>query len=313
MGRTSYRGGVTDGDGKLTSDWRNLFARYSDRFMLGSDTWINERWFGYDTIFKEYRGWLAQARRIANGNALPLFRTAGLIRIPNGEKSNMKLYMHPVSITSRPVRLFAADNNIAMDEEVVDLFTGVHLQPPYSTINPNCLVPMLEDGDTKLTESSAILKYLADKIGSPAYPKDLRARAKVNEMMDWINTNFYREWGYNLCYPQLFPHLKRRSDEAQQATLEFGRENARRWLKLLNDYWLGPNKTYLCGDQITIADYFGSGIVTLGEIIRVDFTPYPNVKRWLDAMKKRPNWAKVNEAFYGLRAAVKEQKFVTLA
>ncbi len=223
----------------------------------------------------------------------------------------MKLYMHPVSMTSRPVRLFAAENNIAMDEEVVDLFTGAHMQPPYSTLNPNCLVPMLEDANLKLTESSAILKYLADKIGSPAYPKDLKARAKVNEMMDWINTNFYREWGYNLCYPQLFPHLKRRSDEAQQATLEFGRENSKRWLKLLNDHWLG-SKTYLCGDQITIADYFGSGIVTLGEIIGIDFTPYPNVKRWLDMMKKRPSWSKVNEAFNGLREAVKGQKFVTL-
>ena len=77
-GELSYRGGITGGDGKLTSDWRNLFARYSDRFLLGSDTWINERWFGYDTIFKEYRGWLAQlpsdqAQRIANGNALRLF------------------------------------------------------------------------------------------------------------------------------------------------------------------------------------------------------------------------------------------------
>ena len=46
--------------------------------LLGSDTWINERWFGYDTIFKEYRGWLAQlpsdqAQRIASGNALRLF------------------------------------------------------------------------------------------------------------------------------------------------------------------------------------------------------------------------------------------------
>ena len=151
----------------------------------------------------------------------------------------MKLYMHPVSMTSRPVRLFIADNNIPVDEEVVDLFTGAHMQPPYSNINPNCLVPMLEDGDLKLTESSAILKYLADKIGSPAYPKDLKQRAKVNEMMDWINTNFYREWGYNLCYPQLFPHLKRRSDEAQAATLEFGKENAKRWLKILNDHWLG--------------------------------------------------------------------------
>ena len=77
-GELSYRGGITGGDGKLTSDWRNIFARYSDWFLLGSDTWINERWFGYDTIFKEYRGWLAQlpsdqAQRIASGNALRLF------------------------------------------------------------------------------------------------------------------------------------------------------------------------------------------------------------------------------------------------
>jgi len=225
----------------------------------------------------------------------------------------MKLYMHPVSTACRPVLLFAADNKIALDEELVDLMTGAHLQPPYSTINPNCLVPMLEDGDFRLTESSAILKYLADKIGSPAYPKDLKERAKVNEMMDWINTNFYRDWGYNLCYPQLFPHLKCRSDEAQAATLELGQKNAKRWLKVLNDYWLGGNKTYLCGNQITIADYFASGIVSLGEIIRADLSPYPNLLRWLAVMKKLPSWAKVNETFYGLAGSVKDQKFVALA
>lgn len=225
----------------------------------------------------------------------------------------MKLYMHPLSMTTRPVRLFIADNNIPIDEEIVDLLTGAHMQPPYSDINPNCLVPMIDDNGFKLTESSAILKYLADKIGSPAYPKDLQARAKVNEMMDWINTNFYREWGYNLCYPQLFPNLKRRSDEAQAATLELGKENAKRWLKVLDGHWIGPDKTYLCGNEITIADYFGSGIVTLGEIIGVDFSPYPNVKRWLDTMKKRPNWDTVNEAFHGFRDAMKGQPFVTLA
>jgi len=225
----------------------------------------------------------------------------------------MKLYMHPVSTTCRSVRLFAAENNVPMEEELVDLMTGAHFQPPYANLNPNCLVPMLEDGDLTLTESSAILKYLADKIGSPAYPKDLKQRAKVNEMMDWMNTNFGREWGYNLCYPQLFPHMKRRSDEAQAATLELGRDNARRWLTILNDHWIGPNKAYLCGNEITIADYFASGIVTLGEAIGVDFSPYPNVKRWLDNMKKLPSWPKVNEAFNGLVAHVKGQKFVTLA
>jgi glutathione S-transferase len=225
----------------------------------------------------------------------------------------MKLYMHPVSMTSRPVRLFAAENRIAMDEEVIDLMSGAHLRPPYAEINPNGLVPMLEDGDLRLTESSAILKYLADKIDSPAYPKDLKARAKVNEMMDWINTNFYRDWGYNLCYPQVFPHLKRRSEEAQAATLEFGRENAKRWLRLLDQYWLGPNKAYLCGNDITIADYFGSGIVTLGEVIGVDFSPYPNVKRWLGRMKALPSWPKINEAFDGLVASLKGRTFVTLS
>jgi glutathione S-transferase len=225
----------------------------------------------------------------------------------------MKLYMHPVSMTSRPVRLFAAESKIAMDEQTIDLFAGEHMQPTYAGINPNCLVPMLEDDDLKLTESSAILKYLADKVGSPAYPKDLKKRAKVNEMMDWINTNFYREWGYNLCYPQMFPHLKRRSDEAQAATLELGRENAKRWLKVLNDHWIGPNNNYLCGKEITIADYFGACLVTVGEVIGVDFSPYPNVTRWVDTMKKLPSWSKVNEAFNGLVSSVKGQKFVTLS
>jgi hypothetical protein len=44
--------------------------------------------------------------------------------------------------------------------------------------------------------------------------------------------------------------LKRRSEGAQAATPEFGKENSKRWLKVLNDYWLGNN-----GDQIIIADY----------------------------------------------------------
>jgi hypothetical protein len=78
MGELSYRSGITAGDGRLASEWRELFARHSDRFLLGSDTWINERWFGYDTIMQTYRGWLAQlpedqAKRIAHGNAERLF------------------------------------------------------------------------------------------------------------------------------------------------------------------------------------------------------------------------------------------------
>ena len=77
-GELSYRNGITQGGGELAAEWRDLFARYSDRFLLGSDTWINERWASYDDILREYRGWLAQlpplqAQRIASGNAERLF------------------------------------------------------------------------------------------------------------------------------------------------------------------------------------------------------------------------------------------------
>ena len=104
----------------------------------------------------------------------------------------MKLYMHPVSTTSRPVMMFIAENGIDVDMQTVDLMSGEHMNAAYAAINPNQPVPVLEDGDFRLTESSAILKYLADSIDSPAYPKDLKQRARVNASMDWFNTDFYR-------------------------------------------------------------------------------------------------------------------------
>ena len=77
-GELSYRSGITESGGTLSNAWRDLFTRYSDRFLLGSDTWINERWASYGSIMADYRAWLAQlppeiAAKIANGNAKALF------------------------------------------------------------------------------------------------------------------------------------------------------------------------------------------------------------------------------------------------
>jgi glutathione S-transferase len=207
---------------------------------------------------------------------------------------------------------FIADNNIACDMQVVDLFSGEHMKPAYAAINPNKQVPVLEDGDFRLTESSAILKYLADKTGSPAYPKDLKQRARVNEMMDWLNSNLYRDWGYGLIYPQVFPGHKRRSDEAQTATVAWAKEKCQGWLQLLNDHFLGSGKKYLCGDEVTIADYFGYALLQVGELIRCDFSAYPNVARWMNAMRDRPSTAKVYEAIRGFAEQVKSQPFVAV-
>jgi hypothetical protein len=77
-GELSYRRGIVAGNGDLTPEWRGLFEKYPDRFLLGSDTWISERWTSYGEIMAGYRGWLKQlprdvAAKIAHGNARRLF------------------------------------------------------------------------------------------------------------------------------------------------------------------------------------------------------------------------------------------------
>ena len=216
----------------------------------------------------------------------------------------MKIYYHPASTTSRPLMLFANESGMKIDFQVVDLFTGEHYKPPYEAINPNHLVPTLDDGDFRLTESSAILKYLAEKAGSPAYPKDLKQRARVNERMDWINTQLCRDLAYGLIYPQIFPHHKRQSDEAQKATLAWAKERAGGWMKVLDAHLIGSGD-YLCGKQITIADYYAAPFVALAEAVGSDLSGYPNVKRWLGRMKSLKSWGKVNEVINGYAASLK--------
>ena len=224
----------------------------------------------------------------------------------------MKLYYHPISTTSRPIMLFAAENGIPLEMQVVDLFTGEHVQPPYSTLNPNKLVPTLEDGDFVLTENSAILKYLADKIDSPAYPKELQQRARVNERMDWTSTQLCIDLVYALVYPQIFDLHKRRSEEAQAATLERGRERARSWLKVLDEHVLGTGNSYLCGDAITIADYHASSYVALAEVIGSDLSDYPNVRKWLGRIKALKSWAQVNEVIDGYAQSLRGRHMIAV-
>ena len=220
----------------------------------------------------------------------------------------MKIYYHPASTTSRPVMLFCAENGVDAQMQVVDLFTGEHMKPPYESVNPSKLVPVLEDGDFRLTESSAILKYLADKANSPLYPKDLKERARVNERMDWINTQLCRDFAYGFVYPQIFPGHKRASEAVQAATLAWGKERAQGWLKVLDEKILGAKNDYLCGPKMTIADYFGASFVALAEALGGNYADHPNIKRWIGRMKQLKNWKKVNEAIDGFAASLKSQK-----
>jgi len=76
---TSYREWeILRGADAIDADWRRVLERFADRFMVGSDTWINAQWASYDRLMASNRQWLAQlspdaARKIAYQNAERLF------------------------------------------------------------------------------------------------------------------------------------------------------------------------------------------------------------------------------------------------
>ena len=78
LGELSYRPGLTEDDGALSAPWRALLTDMPERFLVGSDTWINARWDDYEGLMQQARRWLgdlppAVARRIAWDNGAALF------------------------------------------------------------------------------------------------------------------------------------------------------------------------------------------------------------------------------------------------
>ena len=78
-------------------------------------------------------------------------------------------------------------------------------------------------------------------------------------------------------------------------------------MKVLNDSILGADNAYLCGDNITIADYFCVPFLAMGEVTGSDFSAYLNIQKWLGRMKSLKSWKPVNEAIDGFAASLKGQ------
>lgn len=224
----------------------------------------------------------------------------------------MELYLDPVATTSRAVLTFCQQERIPVEVRTVSLMKGEHYQPAFAELNPNRLVPVLVDGDFVLTESSAILRYLARTQAPALYPSEPREAARVDELMAWFESNFYRDFGYQYVYPQLMPHHGRGSEQATAATVEFGRNGASKWLSVLDQHFLRHGGPWLTGDRLTIADFHGASILSLGELVGCDFEGYPNVQRWLAQVKTLPGWQSSHAAFEQFAQSLRGRSFVPL-
>jgi glutathione S-transferase len=218
----------------------------------------------------------------------------------------MKLYCDPISTTSRPVLMFIADQGLDVEIVKVDLMAGGHQDAEYLALNPNGIVPFLVDGDFKIGESAAILKYLAIRSHSTAYPEGLKAQMKVDEALSWFSTQFHEYFCVMVCYPNMGVPHGMPADQLGQL-MAYGREHAPRWLKVLDQTML-EGRPYVCGDYVSLADYLGLSFVLLGGLANYDFAPYPNIQGWIARMQARPSYVPTYAAFDTMVAFMRPQE-----
>jgi glutathione S-transferase len=157
--------------------------------------------------------------------------------------------------------------------------------PAYLAKNPGGTIPTIEERDTGfvLGEAHAIMCYLSNQQGwDDVYPTDPRLRAKVEWYLHYHHRNV-REASVGLVAPKIrkdltIPEL---IQQAARATLT----NA---LHVLESGWLAESR-YITGAQLTLADF--AAYVEIGQLQPgftnvYDFTPFPNVRRWLEQMKQ---------------------------
>lgn len=214
----------------------------------------------------------------------------------------MKLYCDPISTSSRPVIMLVADFDLDVDLVTVGLFQNAHQAPAFLEINPLGAVPVLVHDGFTLTESTAILKYLALQFDLPVYPKAMPAQIRVDEATARFATGFS---GYHCLYgtyPRMLPQLDWMSDVTKAEMAATGAHGSQRYLSVL-DRQLSEGGPFVCGTELSIADYIGLAQVTLADFVAFDFAPYPAVQDWMRVMRARKGWDAAYAAFTGMLAA----------
>jgi glutathione S-transferase len=192
----------------------------------------------------------------------------------------VKLYHFPFSPNCRKVRAVAYELGIALQYEHVDLLTGASRAPAHLAKNPNGRVPVLEDGDLVLWESTAIIRYLA--AGSPLAPTAPRAAAEVDRWIAWQLAHLGPAMS-KVAFENIVKRLTRRGapDPARiaEGTAEFDQLTA-----ILDDALAG--REYVAG-PLTLADFALAAHYSLAAAAGLEVAPHRRVETWLARISER--------------------------
>jgi glutathione S-transferase len=203
----------------------------------------------------------------------------------------MKLYYNPLSPNVRRVRLTAAVLGIELEEKKLDFAKGEHKNPEYLALNPNGAVPTLVDGDFVLTESRAIMQYLASKKPeAKLLPRDEAARADVTRWQFWDAAHFSPQMG-TLAFEKMLKGMMGLG-EPDASKIQDALSNFRRFGAVLNKRLEG--KQYIVGSSLTIADLTIGSSLMYAKQTEVPLAEFPNVQTWFARISELEGWKKTS-------------------
>ena len=161
-------------------------------------------------------------------------------------------------------------------------------------LHPFDRVPILQHGDFTLYETSAIARYVDEGFEGPALqPKDVRARARMNQWISSVNSYYYPYMIYHVTHERLvFPELGIASDEKVVAHAVPKVELA---LGVM-ERELSHGRAYLLGSELTLADFFilpSTFAFSLTEEGKAMYPKYPAFCRWRERMENLPTTRKL--------------------
>lgn len=206
----------------------------------------------------------------------------------------LKMYGNRFSPPSNKVEMCL--NLLGLEHEFifVDLLNGEQRKPEFLNVTPFSKVPALIDGTFKLSESNAIIKYLAKKAKSDYYPSDLEKQAEVDMWCDFISQHIGMQGYLKIMFNKMV--APRIGVEPDERSMKEGYENLKKYLPLVESKL---NKTkFLVGDKMTIADVALIATLDPSEVVEIDLKPYPKLVALRDSLKSQSFYQKVHK-FYG--------------
>jgi glutathione S-transferase len=203
----------------------------------------------------------------------------------------MKLYFNPLSPNVRRVLLTAAVLGLELEEKRLDFAKGEHKNPEYLALNPNGAVPTLVDGTFVLTESRAIMQYMASKKPeSGLLPRDEAARADVTRWQFWDASHFSPQMG-TLGFEKAFKAMMGLGDP-DQGKIQEALTSFRRFAAVLDKRLQG--RQYIVGDALTIADLTIASSLMYAKQVEAPVAEFPNLQAWFARICALDGWKKVS-------------------